>query len=74
MPFARTLMGSKDLSIVLFIVVIMAIIIVPLPSHILDFLLSISLALSVLIILMALYIDKPTEFWAFPTILLIVTL
>ncbi|WP_394908696.1 flagellar biosynthesis protein FlhA [uncultured Helicobacter sp.] len=74
MPFARTLMGSKDLSIVLFIIVIMAIIIVPLPSHVLDFLLSISLALSVLIILMALYIDKPTEFSAFPTILLIVTL
>ena len=74
MPFARTLMGSKDLSIVLFIIIIMAIIIVPLPSHVLDFLLSISLALSVLIILMALYIDKPTEFSAFPTILLIVTL
>ena len=67
-------MGSKDLSIVLFIIIIMAIIIVPLPSHVLDFLLSISLALSVLIILMALYIDKPTEFSAFPTILLIVTL
>lgn len=74
MPFARTIMGSKDLSIVLFIVIIMAIIIVPLPSHVLDFLLSISLALSVLIILMALYVDKPIEFSAFPTILLLVTL
>lgn len=70
----RTLMGSKDLSVVLFVIVIMAIIIVPLPSYVLDFLLSISLALSVLIILMALYIDRPTEFSAFPTILLIVTL
>ncbi|WP_395040169.1 flagellar biosynthesis protein FlhA [Helicobacter sp.] len=74
MPFMRTLMGSKDLSVVLFVIVIMAIIIVPLPSYVLDFLLSISLALSVLIILMALYIDRPTEFSAFPTILLIVTL
>ncbi|MFC3867266.1 flagellar biosynthesis protein FlhA [Helicobacter equorum] len=74
MPFMRTLTGSKDLSVVLFVIVIMAIIIVPLPSYVLDFLLSISLALSVLIILMALYIDRPTEFSAFPTILLIVTL
>lgn len=74
MPFARTLMGSKDLSVVAFIIVIMTVIIVPLPSHVLDFLLSISLALSVLIILMALYIDRPMEFWTFPTILLVVTL
>ncbi|MGI0406898.1 flagellar biosynthesis protein FlhA [Helicobacter himalayensis] len=74
MPFLRVLLGSKDLTVVVFIGLILAIIIVPLPSSVLDILLSISIALSVLIILMALYIDKPTEFSSFPTILLIVTL
>ncbi len=52
----------------------MAIIIVPLPSAILDFFLTISLAISVLIILIGLYIAKPTDFDAFPTLLLIITL
>lgn len=66
--------GSKDLSVVFFIVAILAIIIVPLPSFILDFMLSISMALSILIILIGLYIKKPTDFSAFPTLLLLVTL
>ncbi|ANV97897.1 flagellar biosynthesis protein FlhA [Helicobacter enhydrae] len=70
----KAIFGSKDLSVVGFVVAILAIIIIPLPSGILDFLLSISIALSVLIILIGLYIKKPTDFSAFPTLLLIVTL
>lgn len=66
--------GSKDLTVVAFIVAILAIIIIPLPSLILDFMLSISMALAILIILIGLYIKKPTDFSAFPTLLLIVTL
>ncbi len=65
---------SKDLSVVVFIIAILVIIIVPLPSFLLDFLLVISLALSVLIILIGLFISKPTDFSSFPTLLLIVTL
>ena len=60
--------------VIVFMMLIVAIIIVPLPSAMLDFLLSISIALSILIILITLYVDKATEFSAFPTILLIVTL
>lgn len=60
--------------VIVFLVAIVGIIIVPLPSGVLDFLLSVSIALSLLIILMTLYVDKATEFSAFPTILLIVTL
>lgn len=65
---------SKDLVVVVFIMAILAIIIVPLPSVALDFFLTISIALSVLIILIGLYIAKPTDFSAFPTLLLMVTL
>ena len=60
--------------VIVFMMLIVGIIIVPLPSAVLDFLLSISIALSILIILITLYVDKATEFSAFPTILLLVTL
>ncbi|NWF67034.1 MAG: flagellar biosynthesis protein FlhA [Campylobacterales bacterium] len=74
LPFLQTLAGAKDLTIVIFIVAIMAIIIVPLPSVILDFALTISIAISVLIILISIYINKPTDLTTFPTLLLIITL
>lgn len=70
----RTFTQSKDLTVVVFVIIILAIIIVPLPPFLLDFMLTISIALSVLIILIGLYITKPTDFSAFPTLLLIVTL
>ncbi|MDE5603433.1 MAG: flagellar biosynthesis protein FlhA [Helicobacter sp.] len=73
-PFLSYLTGSKDLTVVFFIIAILAIIIVPLPSGLLDFFLATSIALSALIILIALYIKKPTDFSAFPTLLLIITL
>ncbi|PAF47396.1 flagellar biosynthesis protein FlhA [Helicobacter sp. 12S02634-8] len=73
-PFFRGLTQSKDLSVVAFVIAILAIIIVPLPPFLLDFLLIVSIALSILIILIGLYISKPTDFSAFPTLLLIVTL
>ncbi len=66
--------GSKDLTIVIFVMSILAIIIVPLPSVMLDFLLTISIAVAVLIILISLYIPKPTDLTTFPTLILIVTL
>lgn len=74
MPFFKTVTGSKDLTIVIFVMAILAIIIVPLPSPMLDFLLTISIAVSVLILLISLYIPKPTDLSTFPTLILIVTL
>jgi flagellar biosynthesis protein FlhA len=68
------LLGQRDLSVVFFVVAIIAIIIVPLPSGILDLMLTISIAIAVLILLISLYIPKPTDLTTFPTIILIVTL
>lgn len=73
-PFFKSLFISKDVIVILFIMAILAIIIVPLPSFLLDFFLTISIAISVLIILIGLYINKPTDFSAFPTLLLMITL
>lgn len=69
-----TLFASRDLSVVVFVMAILAIIIVPLPSGMLDFFLAIVISLSVLILLISLYIPKPTDLTTFPTLLLIITL
>lgn len=66
--------ASRDLSVVIFVMTILAIIIVPLPSGMLDFFLAIVISLSVLILLISLYIPKPTDLTTFPTLLLIITL
>ena len=68
------LIGQRDLSVVLFVMSILAIIIVPLPSAFLDVLLTISMALAVLILLISLYVPKPTDLTTFPTLILILTL
>jgi len=73
-PLLETITNAKDLTIVAFIVAIMAIIIVPLPSPVLDFFLTVSIALSVLMILISVFIEKPTDFTTFPTMILLVTL
>jgi len=67
-------LGNKDITVVFFVMAILAIIIVPLPSAVLDLMLTISIAISVLILLISLYIPKPTDLTTFPTIILIVTL
>ncbi|WP_300363910.1 flagellar biosynthesis protein FlhA [Hydrogenimonas sp.] len=74
MPFLETIASAKDLTIVGMIVAIMAIIIVPLPSPVLDFFLTVSIAISVLMILISVFIEKPTDFTTFPTMILLITL
>ena len=68
------LIGQRDLSVVIFVMAILAIIIVPLPSAILDILLTVSIAFAVLILLISLYVPKPTDLTTFPTLILILTL
>ncbi len=77
-PDAKTvfsaIFASRDLSVVFFVMAILAIIIVPLPSAVLDLLLAVVIALSVLILLISLYIPRPTDLTTFPTLLLVITL
>lgn len=65
---------TKDLFVVALFVAILTIIIVPLPKGALDFFLVISLSLSLLILLISLYIQKPSDLTTFPTIILILAL
>lgn len=65
---------SKDLIVVALFVSILLIIIVPLSKEILDFFLVISLSISILILLISLYIQKPSDLTTFPTLILIFAL
>ncbi len=73
-PYLEPIIKAKDLTVVAFIMAIMTIIIVPLPGGVLDFFLTVSISISVLIILISLYIPKPTDLTTFPTLILIITL
>lgn len=73
-PFLEPIVKMKSFSIVALIISIIAIIIVPLPSMVLDFFLALSISLSVLIILISIYIPKPTDLTTFPTLILLITL
>ena len=63
-----------DNVITLFIVGIIFLIIIPLNTAVLDFMLIVNIALSLVIFITTMYIKEPLEFSAFPSILLITTL
>ena len=63
-----------DLLLAAALIGILAVMIVPLPSFLLDIALTLSLSLSLLILLVAIYTEKTLEFSVFPSLLLITTL
>ncbi len=65
---------NKDLILAAGVLLILGLLLIPLPTFMLDFFLTVNIAISVLIILVAVYLTSPLEFSSFPTILLITTL
>ena len=63
-----------DIALALGVVTILLMLIMPLPPWLLDIMLAASITFSVLILMTALFIEKPLQFSAFPTVLLIATL
>ena len=63
-----------DMGLAVGVLLILVILILPLPPVLLDMALAVSIILSVLILMTALFIHTPLEFSAFPTVLLIATM
>ncbi|KQZ01943.1 flagellar biosynthesis protein FlhA [Pseudolabrys sp. Root1462] len=63
-----------DIGLAVGVLTILVVLILPLPAVLLDAFLAISIILSVLILMTALFIQTPLEFSAFPTVLLISTM
>jgi flagellar biosynthesis protein FlhA len=66
--------GNFDLLLGGGILLIIGLLIIPLPGFLLDFFLSVNIAISILIIMVSLYLRNPLDLASFPTLLLITTL
>jgi len=73
-PYRSRGIGWSDAALATVVVAVVALMIVPLPTPLLDVLLSANLALSVAILLVTLYVPDALHIASFPTLLLITTL
>ncbi|MDR0378129.1 MAG: flagellar biosynthesis protein FlhA [Spirochaetaceae bacterium] len=69
--FGKT--GDPDIFIAVAVIAVVMMIIVPLPTVLLDTFMALNLVLSLFFLLIVLYTKKPTDFSVFPTVLLVIT-
>ena len=55
-------------------IMVIFVIIIPLPTALLDFFMALNLIFSLIILLIVLFVDRPTEFTVFPSLLLVSTI
>ncbi|MFT8655663.1 MAG: flagellar biosynthesis protein FlhA [Acetobacter papayae] len=70
----KTLIPGTDVGLALGVLLLLSILIIPLPTFVLDLGLSVSITASVLILMVALFLERPLDFTSFPTLLLLTTL
>lgn len=70
----QSIFRSKDLAMIFGVVTLVALMVVPIPSSLVDLMLALSITISIGIILLVIFIREPMEFSVFPTVLLLVTL
>ena len=72
--FLQRIGANRDMALAVGVIAIIGMLILPMPGWMLDLGLALSITLSVMILMTALFIDKPLQLSAFPTILLISTM
>ena len=70
----QNMMQNSDMIVAAAVVAIILIIIIPLPPLLLDLLLTISIALSLIVLILTLFTTNVLQFSVFPSLLLVVTL
>jgi flagellar biosynthesis protein FlhA len=73
MPVSKN-KGMADIGAAVAVLGVVALLVVPLPSVLLDLSLALSIGMSLVVLLVALYTTDPLEFSSFPALLLIMTL
>ena len=73
-PWLQRLSGSTDVALAIGVALLIVVLVVPLPVPLLDAGLALSVTLSVLVLMTALFLQRPLDFTSFPTILLLTTL
>ncbi len=71
---STTALMRGDIALALGVSCILVILILPMPSWLLDVFLAVSITLSVLVLMTVLFISRPLDFSSFPTVLLIATM
>ena len=69
----KALTQNSDVVIAIGLMVVLGVMVVPIPPLLLDMMLSLSIAISVGVLLTAVYAKKPLDFSTFPTVLLVQT-
>jgi flagellar biosynthesis protein FlhA len=67
-------MQARDLSVLLMVVLIVAMLIIPLPTWLLSVLIIINISLALLVLLTSMNMKEPLQFSIFPSLLLLLTL
>lgn len=70
----RAAAGRQDIVLAALLLVTVLMIIIPMPPSVMDLLIALNLGVSLLLLMMALYINEPLDFSAFPSVLLMTTL
>jgi len=70
----RARLGAADAALAALVITVVALMVVPLPTRLLDVLIASNLTFSVVLLLVALYASDALKIAAFPTVLLITTL
>ena len=68
--FAR----NQDIVLAVAVMGVLAVLVIPIPTALLDILLAINISLSVVVLLTAIYLQHPVDFAVFPSLLLMLTL
>ena len=70
----RKLLRHTDLVAALAVVVVVTMLIVPLPSMLLDLFITINISAALAVVVATMYLNKPLDFSAFPSLLLLTTM
>ena len=71
---ARIALKRGEIALAFGVVAILVVLVLPMPTWLLDISLALSLGISVIVLMTTLFITRPLEFNSFPTVLLITTL
>jgi len=74
LPYLARLAKRVDLAAPIFVLIVMVVMILPLPAFIIDILIVFNITMSLVILMVGMYVARPQEFNAYPSILLMITL
>ena len=70
----RFLTRNQDIALAVCVIGILVVLIIPIPTWLLDILLTVNISISVVVMLTTIYLQRSIEFAVFPSLLLLITL